>query len=227
MRHSKRPKTFSNYMALMCDLIEKEPTCFEEAIQKKEWVDAMTEEYQSIIKNDVWEVVLRSKNKDVVSSKWIYKIKHVADESIEKHKARFVAGGFSQKEGIDYEETFGLAATYTSIRTIIALAAKMKWKLHQMDVKTTFLNGVTIEEVYIEQPQGFEVEDRKTHVGILKKALYGLKQAPRAWYGRIDSFLTSLGFTKSKVVSNLYFKVLNDEPVILLLYVDDLFLIGE
>jgi hypothetical protein len=73
----------------------------------------------------------------------------------------------------------------------------------------------------------FEVEDGKTHVCRLKKALYGLKQAPRAWYGRIDSFLTSLGFTKSKVDSNLYFKVMNDEPVILLLYVDDLFLIGE
>jgi hypothetical protein len=130
MRQSKKPKPFSSYMALMCDLIEKEPTCFEEAIQKKEWVDAMTEEYQSIIKSDVWEVVPRPKNKDVVSSKWIYKIKHTTDESIEKHKARFVARGFSQNEGIDYEETFSLVARYTSIRTIIALATKMKWKLH-------------------------------------------------------------------------------------------------
>jgi hypothetical protein len=103
----------------------------------------------------------------------------------------------------------------------------MKWKLHLMDVKTTFLNGVIEEEVYIEQPQGFEVEDRKSHVCRLKKALHGLKQAPRAWYGRIDSFLTSLGFTKSKEDSNLYFKVMNDEPVILLLYVDYLFLTGE
>jgi hypothetical protein len=96
-----------------------------------------------------------------------------------------------------------------------------------MDVKTTFLNGFNEEEVYIEQPQGFEVEDRKTHVCKLKKALYGLKQAPRVWYGRIDSFLTSLGFTKSKADFNLYFKVMNDESVILLLYVDDLFLTGE
>jgi hypothetical protein len=103
----------------------------------------------------------------------------------------------------------------------------MKRKLRQMDVKTTFLNDVIEEEVYIEQPQGFEVEDKKTHVCKLKKALYGLKQANRAWYGRIDSFLTSLGFTKSKVDSNLYFKVMNDEPFILLLYVDDLFLTRE
>jgi hypothetical protein len=113
------------------------------------------------------------------------------------------------------------------IKTIIALAAKMKWKLHQMDVKTTFLNGVVDVEVYIKQPQGFEVEDMKTHVCKLKKALYGLKQTPRDWYGRINSFLTSLGFTKSKEYSNLYFKVMNDESMILLLYVDALFLTGE
>jgi hypothetical protein len=226
-RQVKRPKPFSSYMALMCDLLEKEPACLEEAIQKKEWADATTEEYQSIIKNDVWEIVPRPKSKDVVSSKWLFKIKHVVDGSIEKYKARFFTRDFSQKEGIDYEETFSPVARYTSIRTIITLAAKMKWKLHQMDVKIAFLNGVIEEEVYIEQPQGFEVEDMKTHVCKLKKALYRLKQAPRAWYGRINSFLTNLGFTKSKVDSNLYFKVMNDEPVILLLYVDDLFLTGE
>jgi hypothetical protein len=226
-RQVKRPKTFSNYMDLMCDILEKEPTFFEESIQNKEWADAMTEEYQSIIKNDVWEIVPRPKSKDVVSSKWLFKIKHDVDGSIEKYKARFVTRGFSQKEGIDYEETFALVARYTSIRNIIALAAKMKWKLHQMDVKIDFLNGVIEEEVYIEKPQGFKVEDWKSHVCKLKKALYGLKQTPRAWYGWIDSFLTSLGFTKSKVDSNLYFKVMNDEPVILLLYVDDLFLTGE
>jgi hypothetical protein len=138
-------------MALMCDLVEKEPTCFEEAIQKKDWMDAMTEEYHSIMKNDVWEVVPRPKNKYVVSSKWIYKIKHAVDKSIEKHKERFVARVFSQKEGIDYEETFSPVARYTSIITIIALGTKMKWKLHQMDVKICFLNGVIEEEVYIEQ----------------------------------------------------------------------------
>jgi hypothetical protein len=231
-RHARRipvhyEKQFSSYMALMCYLVEKEPTCFEEAVQEKEWMDAMPEEYQFIMKNNVREIVPRPKNKDVVSSKWIYKIKHATYKSIEKHKARFVARRFSQKEGIDYEETFAPVARCTSIRTIIALVAKMKWKLHQMDLKTTLLIGVIEEEVYIEQPQGFEVEDRKTHVCRLKKALYGLKQAPRAWYGIIDSFLTSLGFTKSKADPNLYFKVMNDEPVILLLYVDDLFLTGE
>ena len=155
----KRPKPFSSYTDLMCNLLDEEPTCFEEAIQKKEWTDAMTEEYQSIIKNDVWEIVPRPKSKDVVSSKWLFKIKH-ADGIIEKYKERFVAHGFSQKEGIDYEETFAPVARYTLIRTIIALASKMKLKLHHMDMKTSFLNGVIEEEVYIEKPQGFEVEDR-------------------------------------------------------------------
>ena len=93
-----------------------------------------------------------------------------------------------------------------------------------MDVKTAFLNRVIEEEVYIDQPQGFEIEDRWTHVCKLKKALYGLKQAPRAWYGRIDSFLMSMGVSKSKVDPNLYYKVVEDEPLILLLYMDDLFL---
>jgi hypothetical protein len=102
----------------------------------------MTEEYQSIMKIKVWEIVPRSKNKDVVSSRWLFKIKHVADGSIEKYKARFVTHGFSQKEGIDYEETFTHVARYTSIKTIISLAAKMKWKLHHMDMKIAFINGV-------------------------------------------------------------------------------------
>ena len=93
-----------------------------------------------------------------------------------------------------------------------------------MDVTKTFLNGVIEEEVYIEQPQGFEVEDIVTHACKLKKAMYGVKQDPRAWYGRIDRFLTSLGFTKSKSNPNLYMKIMDDEPIILLLYVDDLFL---
>ena len=118
----------------------------------------------TIIKNDVWEIVPRPKSKDVASSKWFFKIKHDADGSIEKYKGRFVALGFSKKEGIYYEDTFSHVARYTLIITIIALAAKIKWKLHQMDIKTTFLNGVIEEEVYIEQPQGFEAEDRKTQV---------------------------------------------------------------
>ena len=126
------------------------------------------------MKNDVWDVVSRPEAKSIVTSKWIYKIKHVADGNIEKYKARFVACGFSQKEGIDYEETFAPVARYTSIRLVLALAAVMKWKIHQMDVNTTFLHGVLEEEVYVEQPLGFATHDRESHVCRLI-TLYGLK----------------------------------------------------
>jgi hypothetical protein len=211
----------------MTKLLDKEPTMFEEAVQKKQWKQAMTEEHQSIMKNDVWEIVPRPKEKLVVTSKWVYKIKHAADKSVDKYKARFVARGFSQKEGEDYDKTFTHLARYTSIRAIMSLAASMGWSLHQMDVKTIFLNGAIKEEVYIEQPQGFEVNSRYTHVCRLTKSLYGLKKDPRAWYARIDNYLMRLGFSKSHADPNLYYKVVNNAPVILLLYVDDLFLTGE
>ena len=172
-------------------------------------------------------MVPRPKNKSIVSSKWICKTKYSTNGSIEKFKARFVARGFSQKEGIDYVKTFAPVARYTSIRTILALAAKMKWKLHQMDVKTTFLTSVIKEEVYIEEPPGFETRDNETHVCRLKKSLYRLKNEPRQCYGRIDGFPMNLRFTKSKVDSNLYYKVVDDGIMILLLYVDDLFFTKE
>ena len=185
----------------------------------------MVEEYDSIMRNDVWEVVPRPEGKSVVTFRWIYKVKFVADGSIEKHKAHFVARGFSQVEGIDYDDIFAPVARYTSIRTIMAIAAKMGWSIHQMDVKTAFLNGI-LEEVYIEQPRGFVVSERDTHVCFLRKALYGLKQAPRAWYSRIDTYLHDLGFKKSEADPNLYYIVVGEDPLILVPYVDDLFITG-
>jgi hypothetical protein len=226
VRTSVPPQRYSGYAALMSSMIESKPTCFEEAIVRKPWRDSMVEEYASIIKNNVWEIVPKPLNKSIVSSKWIYKIKHAADGSIDKHKARFVARGFSQKEGVDYEETFTPVAQYTSIRTIISIATQMGWRIHQMDVKTAFLNGNIEEEVYLEQPRGFEVHNRASHVCLLKKALYGLKQAPRAWYSRIDSYLQSIGFIKSDVDPNLYLLMKGEDILILVLYVDDLFLTG-
>ena len=141
-------------------------------------------------------------------------------------RQRFVARGLSQKEAIEYEESFAPVARYTSIRSVLALITVIKWKIHQINVKTAFLNGVVEEEEYVEQPLGFETHDRESHVCRLKKSLYGLKQEPRTWYGRIDSILSSLGFTKSKEDSNLYYKVEDGNPVMLLLYVDDLFVTG-
>lgn len=187
----------------------------------------MSEEYQSILKNDVSDIVPRPKGKSVVSSKWLFKIKHAVDGSIEKHKERFVARGFSQKEGIDYEETFAPVARYTFVRAVLSIAATKGWKVHQMDVKTVFLNGKIEEEVYLEQPEGFVIHKAESNACRLKKALYGLKQAPRAWYERIDHHLLELGFSKNEADPNLYYKVINGELLILILYVDDLLITGE
>ena len=126
IRERKNPNPYPSYVALMCDLVDKEPTCFEEETKKKEWVDSMVKEYQCIIKNTVWEIVLRSKDKLVVSLKWIYKTKNLVDNGIEKYKEIFIACRFSQKEGIDYEENFAPVARQTSIRTILSLTSKMK-----------------------------------------------------------------------------------------------------
>jgi len=151
-------------MALMTGLVEIKPSSFEEAEEKLVWFDAMVEEYESIVKRNVWELVPRSADKLVVGLRWIFKVKQAVDESIEKYKARFVAKMYSQFEGIDYEETFSLVARHSSIRSILNLARQMGWTIHYMDVKTTFLNGFIEEEVYIKKPKGFETFDRESHM---------------------------------------------------------------
>jgi hypothetical protein len=124
----------------MSHIIDYEPSCYEEASSQQVWRYAIMEEYQSIIKNDVRNIVPSPEGKSVVTSKWIYKIKHTVDGSIKKHKERFVARGFPQVEGIDYEETFSYVDRYTSIQMIISLASTMGWRLHWMGLKIVFLN---------------------------------------------------------------------------------------
>jgi hypothetical protein len=163
----------------------------------------------------------------VVGSRWIYKVKQYVDGSVEKYKARFVARGFSQIEGKNYDETFAPVARYSSIRFIFSLSTPMRWRIYQMDVKTVFLNGIIEEEVYIEKLEGFETFVRESHVCRLKRALYGLKQAPCSWYTRIDNYFTGLGFTKSEGDANLYQIVVEGKILIIVLYVDDLILSGD
>jgi hypothetical protein len=168
------------------------------------------------MRNDVWEVVPRPVGKSIMTSRRLYKIEYAIDGSIEKHKARFVARGFSQVEGVDYDETFAPVVRYTSIQ-----------RIHQMDVKTTFLNGFIEEEVYIEKPQRFEVMERDSHVCLLRKTLYGLKKAPRAWYSRIDAYLLQMEFEKSEADPNLYYIIRDEDTLILILYADALFITRE
>ena len=130
------------------------------------------------MKNDVWDIVPRHERKSVVTFKWIYQINPATNGSVEKYKSRFFSHGFSQKKSINYEETFAPVAKYTTIRYIISLASILGWKLHQMDVNTSFLIGEVGEEVYIDQPYGVVIHRKESHVCKLKKSMYGLKQAP-------------------------------------------------
>ncbi|KAL2241052.1 UNVERIFIED_CONTAM: Retrovirus-related Pol polyprotein from transposon TNT 1-94 [Sesamum indicum] len=130
---------------------------------------AMNEEIKAITKNDTWELVPLPKDKNAIGVKWVYKIKRNAKGEIEKYKARLVAKGYKQKTGIDYDEVFAPVARLESIRLIISLAAQNQWKIHQMDVKSTFLNGVLKEEVYITQPPGYVVQGQENKFGIKVK----------------------------------------------------------
>ncbi|BBG99019.1 BURP domain-containing protein, partial [Prunus dulcis] len=173
-----------------CNICIIEPETFEEAIKDAAWQKAMEAELEMIEKNETWELVKRPSDKPIVGVKWIFKVKLNLDGSVQKNKARLVAKGYTQKPGIDFNETFAPVARLDTVRTLIALAAQKRWKLFQLDVKSAFLNGVLHEEVYVDQPPGFVVKDKEDRVYRLKKALYGLKQAPRAWISEESSEAT-------------------------------------
>jgi hypothetical protein len=199
------PSRYKDY-ALMTQVMNVvEPVTYEQAKDHKEWKNAMNEEYESIMKNETWELTKLPENKVPIGCKWLYKTKFNANGSIDKYKARLVAKGYSQKEGIDYEDTFAPVAKLNTIRVMIALATQHNWKIHQLDVKSAFLNGDLKEEVYLVQPEGFIKKGQEDLVCKLKKALYGLKQAPRSWYIKIDSFFAQKGFVKSKNDPNLIY----------------------
>eukprot|EP00253_Pinus_taeda_P011197 PITA_11197 len=156
-----------------------EPSTYKEEIKHKEWQQAMIEEYQAVIDNNTWKLVDCPANVKPIGCKWVYRIKYNKKGELEEYKARLAAKGFAQQEGIDYEETFSPTDKWNTIRLTLALAAQKGWKVHQMDVKSAFLNGDLQEEVYMTQLPGFEVEGQEHKVCKLIKALYGLKQAPR------------------------------------------------
>ena len=131
----------------------------------------------------------RPKHQSVIGTRWVFRNKLDENGKIVRNKARLVAQGYNQEEGIDYEETFAPVARLEAIRILLAFASFMSIKLYQMDVKCAFLNGFLEEEVYVAQPPGFESSEFPNHVYKLDKALYGLKQAPRAWYERLSRYL--------------------------------------
>ncbi|GKA86858.1 retrovirus-related pol polyprotein from transposon TNT 1-94 [Tanacetum coccineum] len=163
----------------------------------------------------------------VITLKWIYKVKLDELGGILKNKARLVARGYRQEEGIDFEEYFAPVARLEAIRIFLAFAAHMNMVVYQMDVKTTFLNGNLREEVYVSQPNGFVDLDNPNHVYKIKKALYGLKQAPRAWYDMLSSFLISQDFSKGSVDPTLFIRKEGKELLLVQVYVDDIIFVAS
>ena len=182
----------------------------------------MQEELNQFERSDVWELVPRPNDQSIIGTKWVFRNKVDEHGVIVRNKARLVAQGFNQQEGIDYEETFAPVARLESIRMLLAYACYKDFVLYQMDVKSAFLNGYILEEVYVEQPPGFQNHLYPDHVFKLKKALYGLKQAPRAWYERLSKFLISNGFSMGKADTTLFIKKKGSDIIIVQIYVDDI-----
>jgi hypothetical protein len=157
-----------------------------------------------------------------IGTKWVWKNKEGEKGELVRNKSRLIAQGFSQKEGIDYEKTFAPVARLEAIRILLAFFVAKGFKLHRIDVKSAFLNGVLEEEVYVRQPPGFESEKYPHWVYKLRKALYGLKQAPRAWYGRLRGFLFERGFEMGKVDQTLFLLRKGRDILIVQVYVDDI-----
>jgi hypothetical protein len=164
----------------------------------------MQEELGQFKRNEVWELVPRPEGVNVIGTKWVYKNKSDEQGIVTKNKAILVAQGYSQVEGVDFDETFAPVACLESIRLLLGVACILKFKLFQMDVKSSFLNGYLNEEVYVEQPKGVTDPNLPQHVYRLKKALYGLKQALRAWYERLTVFLTDNGYRKGGIDKTLF-----------------------
>ena len=165
--------------------------------------------------NDVWDLVELPKGAKPIGCKWIFKTKRDAKGNIERYKARLVAKGFTQKEGIDFKETFSPVSSKDSFRTIMALEAHFDLEVHQMDVKTTFLNGTIDETIYMVQPEHFESKDSKSMACKLKKSIYGLKQASRQWNHKFHQVITSFGFEVNKVEDCVYRKFSGSKSIFL------------
>lgn len=234
-RRSSRPKKPTNFDAYETFLAEIEldggkfidPTSYKEAMnsdQSSEWNKAMIDELESMKKNDVWDLVDLPNGVKPVGCKWVFKTKLDPKGNVERYKARLVAKGYAQKEGIDYQETFSPVSRKDSLRTVMALVAHFDLELHQMDVKTAFLNGDLYEEVFMTQPDGFKPEGQEHLVCKLKKSIYGLKQASRQWYLKFDEVMKKQGYIKNQVDQCTFLKMSGSKFTILVLYVDDILL---
>lgn len=184
----------------------------------------MNEEYTSMQDNMVWELVQLPEGVKTISCNWIFKTERDSKGNVERYKAHLVAKGYTQKEGIDYKETFSPVSTKDSFRIIIAFDAHYNLELHQMDVKTAFLNGDIYETIYMVQPENFVSRDSSKMVWKLTKSIYGLKQASRHWYHKFHHIILSFGFEMNIIDDSVYHKFSGSKYIFLVLYVDDILL---
>ena len=236
-RHSSREKRgvpplryVEEYLAAAVEEEVKQcPKTIGEALQgphSEKWRKTMQSEMDSLRENGVYEIVDRPVGKKVVQSKWVLRVKTNELGEIEKYKARVVAKGYSQVEGIDYDQTFSPTVRFESIRQLVALGTSKGMEMHQMDVTTAFLYAPLEEEVFMQQPEGTIKKGEEGKVMRLLKCLYGLKQSPRQWNICIDTSLKQLGFVRLKSDVGIYMKGSGESAVYIALYVDDLFVVG-
>ena len=217
-----RSRAKANYCEYHSFVSTMEPSNVDEALSDPDWVNAMHEELNNFTRNEVWSLKEKPRGARVIGTKWVFRNKQDDQGVVVRNKARLVAKGFSQVEGLDFGETFAPVARLEAIRILLAYASSYDIKLYQMDVKSAFLNGYINEEVYVDQPPGFEDPRYPNHVYRLSKALYGLKQAPRAWYERLRDFLIAKDFKIGCVDTTLFTKKIESDLFICQVYVDDI-----
>jgi hypothetical protein len=229
-KRSKRQRTVKSFgHDFIVYLVDDTPTSISAAYASPDadyWKEAVRSEMDSILANGTWEITDRPYGCKPVGCKWVFKKKLRPDGTIEKYKARLVAKGYTQKEGEDFFDTYSPVARLTTIRVLLSLAASHGLLVHQMDVKTAFLNGELEEEIYMEQPDGFVVDGQEGKVCKLLKSLYGLKQAPKQWHEKFERTLTAEGFIVNEADKCVYYRHGGGEGVILCLYVDDILIFG-
>lgn len=191
------------------------------------WKKAKHEEYQALFTQGTWDLVEPPTMAHVIGCQWIYRIKRHSDGSVARYKARLVANGNQQEEGLDFSETFSPIVKQPTIRVALSLAVHHNWSLRQLDVSNAFLHGMLEEEVYMKQPLGYRDPHHPNYVCKLRKALYGLKQAPRAWYSTFSTFLLSSGFVNSRPNPSLFISSKGLDITLLLVYVDDIIITGS
>jgi len=213
----------------VADLVAQpqEPSSVQQALQHPHWLQAMQAEMNALHSNKTWTLVPRQANMNIISSKWVFKIKTRSDGSLERYKARLVARGFSQQPGLDYDETSSPVIKPSTIRLILTIGLSQGWSVKQLDVSNAFLHGDLQEQVYLAQPPGFEDSSHPDYVCHLHKALYGLKQTPCAWYLKFSNYIQQMGFTRCPYDQSLFYRTQGSDILLLLIYVDDILLTGS